>query len=184
MSDLDPEIRKNFTVEFHDTPVKNLTVLELVIANEGTHPIRDCVEPLAVRLPDSVSLLDVTVPYVNPEGRHVSAAVKSKHHFEYLFSILNPREYFLTKIVADGYVDLEESSITIGADNLPPRIKPQFSDRVETTKCTPIGVAIGLGGVALYVFLGLYAISILSLLRRVNKSLFPAWFYRKYSEVR
>jgi hypothetical protein len=44
-------------------------------------------------------------------------------------------------------------------------------DRVETTKRTPIGVAVGLIGVALYVFVGLYAISILSLLRHVNKAL-------------
>jgi hypothetical protein len=177
MSDLDPEIKKNFTVEFHDMPVKDLTVLELVIANEGTHSIRDCVEPLAATLPDGVSLLDVTVPYVNPEGRHVSAAVKSKQHFEYPFSILNPREYFFTKIVTDGYIDLDELSITIAADNLPPRIKPQFGERVETTKRTPIGVAVGIIGVVVYVFIGLYAVSILSLLRHANKALLPSWLH-------
>ena len=102
MSDMDPDIKKDFTVEFNGTPIRNLTVLELLMANEGTHPIRDYIEPLSIRMPESVNLLNVTVPYVYPEGRYVDAVVKSEHSFEYQFSILNPREYFLTKIVADG----------------------------------------------------------------------------------
>ena len=177
MSDLDSDIKKDFTVEFNGTPVRDLTVLELLIANEGTHPIRDYVEPLSFQMPDGVHLLNVTVPYVYPEGRHVNAVVKSKHSFEYQFSILNPREYFLTKIVADGYIDRDELLISIGADNLPPRLRLEINDRVETGKRSPVGSLISLAIAAIYVFFGLYLVSVLSLLRHVNRNILPMWLH-------
>jgi hypothetical protein len=177
MSDLDPDIKKYFTVEFNGTPVRNLTVLELLVANSGTHPIRDYIEPLSIQMQDTVNLLNVTVPYVYPEGRHVNAIVKSEHSFEYQFSILNPREYFLTKIVADGYIDRDELLISIAADNLPPRLKPEIGDRIETRRRSPVGSLISIALAAIYVFSGLYLISVLSLLWHVNRSLLPAWLH-------
>jgi hypothetical protein len=175
MPDVDPDIRKDLTVEFHGAPVRNLTILELLIVNEGTHSIRDCAEPLAVHLPADVTLLDVTVPYVSPEGRRVVPAVKSNHSFEYDFSILNPREYFLTKIIADGPVDLNALSITIAADNLPPRLKAQVNNRIETSKDTLGVLGLNLTAIATAVFFGLYMISLLSLAAHIDKGLFPAW---------
>jgi hypothetical protein len=172
MSDVDAEIRKHLTVEFHGSPVKNLAILELLIVNEGTHSIRDYVEPLAVQLPTDVRLLDVTVPYVSPEGRRVSPEAKSDRSFEYRFSILNPREYFLTKIIADGLIDLDTLSITIAADNLPARLKPQINSRVETSKHTLVTLLVNLTGVAIGVFLGLYAVSLSSLANMPKREFF------------
>lgn len=175
ISDVDPDVAKDFSIEFCNKPVRNLTVLELLIVNEGTHPVRDCVEPLAVKFPDDVTLLDVKIPYVHPEGRRVLAEVTSGRGFEYNFSILNPREYFLTKIIADGYIDLSRSMITIGADNLPPTLKPQIGWRVETAKHTNTALAINLGGAALSAFVTLFAVSILSLIPHLNRSTLPPW---------
>ena len=165
MSDVDRDIKKDFTVKFKDTQVKNLTILELLIVNQGTHPIRDCVEPLAIEFPEGTALLDATVPYVNPEGRHVRAEVISDRRFEYHFSILNPREYFLTKIVADGFIDLERLLITIGADNLPPRLMPRIGDRVETERHTKVVLGVNLIGAIVTAFFGLFAVSVLSLVQ-------------------
>ena len=177
MSDLDPDIKKDFSVEFNGAPVRSLTVLDLLIANEGTHPVRDYVEPLSIQMPDGVNLLNVMIPYVYPEGRHADVIVKSGHSFEYQFSILNPREYFLTKIVADGYIDADELLITITADNLPPRIKPEAGDHIEAGKRSPIGSLAGLAAAAIYAFSGLCLVSMLSLLWHVNRNLLPAWLH-------
>ena len=177
MSDLDPVLEMGFSVEFNETPVENLTVMELLIVNEGSHPIRDCVEPLSIQLPDSVRLLGVTIPYINPEGREVSVEAEPKNRLRYPFNLLNPGEYFLTKVVVDGYVHLEELSITIAADNLPPRLKPKPGARVTTRKQAPIVRLITVLGVVLYALVGLYAVSLLSLLRRMRPDPMPAWLH-------
>jgi hypothetical protein len=173
MSDVDADIRKNLKAEFYGSPVENLTILELLFVNEGTHSIRDYVEPLSVQLPAGVKLLDVTVPYVNPNERRVTVRVNPDADFEYNFSILNPREYFLTKIISDGFIDLDELTITIAADNLPARIKPQISDRVETSRHTLAALVFNLAGLAVTAFAALFFVSLLSIVERANKGILP-----------
>jgi hypothetical protein len=66
-------------------------------------------------------------------------------------------------------------SITIAADNLPPRLKPEIPTRLETGKRTPAPYVLNLIMCAVWVFFGLYSTSILSMARHINKGVLPAW---------
>jgi hypothetical protein len=170
--DVDSAIRKALTIQFHGAPVEQLVLAELLIANEGVHAVRDCVQPLTIALPDDARFVDASILYVHPDGRQVSTTLSSARKCICEFEILNAGEYFLLRIIIDGRTRVADLRCSIVAENLPPRIAVEF-EPVETRErsrfdfVAPLvfGVAAGL--------LGGSILATLVLLRDAQPSLFP-----------
>jgi hypothetical protein len=131
---VDPDLRSALTVRFRDREVKDLLDLVLIVANEGTHPIRRPIHPLTVVLPGEAGLLDAAIAHVWPEGRSVSAMVTGETDLTDQglptravldFELLNPGDYFALKLLVDGRLRPREVELRLTADNLPPIIRPQ-----------------------------------------------------------
>ena len=54
---VDPEIRSGLSIQFRDETVKQLNVIEFLIANEGADAIRQSIEPLTFDMEISVEFL-------------------------------------------------------------------------------------------------------------------------------
>lgn len=128
---VDPEVREGLSIQFRGETVKHLSVVEFLIANEGAGPIRDSIEPLTLDVGEEVRIVDVSVTYVQPEGRKVAVNPTSKHEFRCEFALLNPNEYFYVKVIADGPIKRSDVKCTITADNLPPKIKVESASGVN-----------------------------------------------------
>jgi hypothetical protein len=152
-SRIDPSIKKALNINFRGQRIENLTVLNLLFANEGVSAIRDCIAPPSISFPRGVSLVDASLEYVYPEGRSVDIE-HSRNNFQANFPILNPGEYFVVKVLLDGEIWYAGLECTITADNLPPKIRIKDGEgitRIEKKKRPDYGgvvvscVALALG---------------------------------------
>jgi hypothetical protein len=162
---VDPEIRSGLSIQFRSEPVKQLSVIEFLIANEGADAIRQSIEPLTFNMGDKCRIVDASVTYVQPEGREIGVTVTSDHKFRCEFSLLNPNEYFYVKVIADGRIDISDIKCTITSENLPPRIDIESAAGVnigpyESTRdlflLVPAALVLLVGAVLTLPLVGLY----------------------------
>src|SRR5258708_39701830 len=66
---VDPDTRRDLAVNFRGKEVKELSVMELLVANEESSAIRDTLSPLSASLSDQCQIVDASVVYIHPEGR-------------------------------------------------------------------------------------------------------------------
>ncbi len=142
---VDPEIRSGLSIQFRGETVKELSVIEFLVANEGTDAIRQSIDPLTFGVSSDCKIVDVSVTYVQPEGREITVEIVPDRKFRCKFPLLNPREYFYIKLITDGPVRPSDVQCTITAEGLPPRIRLESAAGVnigpESTRS--LGVFVG-----------------------------------------
>ena len=164
---VDPEIRSGLSIQFRGEPVKQLNVIEFLMANEGADAIRQSIEPLTFNMGDKCRIVDASVTYVQPEGREIRVTVSSDHEFRCEFALLNRNEYFYVKVIADGEIDISGIRCTITSENLPPRIDiesaaavnigPDESSR-DLIMLVPAALVLLIGAVLALPLVGLYEV--------------------------
>lgn len=131
---VDPDTRRDLSIQFRGVAVGELSVMEFLVANEGAHPIREPLAPLTFLVDETIRIVDASITYVQPDGREVAAEVKSSTEFVCKFDLLNPDEYFYVKLIADGRLRRSAIKCRITAENLPPNLVLE----------SPINLKIGL----------------------------------------
>jgi hypothetical protein len=137
ITDIDPELRKFLKIEYKDVPVKNIYEVQFVISNNGDKPITGGTERvLSLPIPNKGKLLDAKITYVDPEGRQVEYNIRNENGIdiiEYNFRVLNPKEYFVSKIFVredfeekerghSEFLNIEDFKFAITEEELPPVI--------------------------------------------------------------
>lgn len=164
---VDPETRSGLSIQFRGETVKNLSVVEFLVANEGADAIRQAIEPLAFHMGDDVRIVDASITYVQPEGRKIDVQVVSEHEFQCMFALLNPGEYFYVKVIADGVIRRTDIKCTITAENIPPTVSIESAaavsfgseeDRRDLGLLVGAAVIFLLGAVVILPLVGLYEV--------------------------
>jgi hypothetical protein len=71
LAGIDPEVSEALKINYREVDVVNLFQLQFLIANEGERAIRDCIEPLTLKLPSDIKVLNATILHVHPKERMV-----------------------------------------------------------------------------------------------------------------
>jgi len=166
-SDIDPELKKKLKVTYNNVEVRNFYQIQFVIANSGDKPIRDCIEPLRLLIPNKGEVLDVNMVYVQPEGREVTYEVtkdqENNNEVFFKFPLLNSGDYFITKLLIKGDLpkkdekDSESKKLSlidhfkfkICVDELPPLISTenfpfQYEYELRNNKITWSMIGVGI----------------------------------------
>lgn len=151
---IDPSTRSDINVSYRGTTIDDLFQLQFFVANEGERPIRDLLEPLSLRLPDSVRVLDASILYVNPPGREISINRDPEENNSNLIifniPLLNSGDFFLTKILLKSAINARDLQFNISVDDIPPIIKPQplpfpgIRQKGHSPSFTWFSIAVGL----------------------------------------
>lgn len=121
LSDIDDDVKQVLDIKYKGMKVNNLTEVQLLIANTGDIAIRDVIHPLELELPNNISIIDVVLLYIYPEGREVKLNhIDSKITIN--FDLLNQKEFFVIKFLFDGEVKVSDFKFKITVDDLPPII--------------------------------------------------------------
>lgn len=106
LTDVDPQVKEKLKVHYDKQEVTDLYQIQFVIANTGDVPIRDCIQPLALEIPQNGEVLDVSILHIEPEGRQVSYEIKKQdagtNRVTFLFPLLNASEFFIAKMLIKG----------------------------------------------------------------------------------
>lgn len=137
--DLAQDVRDKMELSYENRTVRNLRHIEFVIVNTGQLAIRDCEEPLTVRLPDGITdVMDATITDQSPG---VGAAVPIPYwdsfpNLSYTFRLLNPNEWFRLKILLDAPTPLEpmDWTFSIRGENISPTVPVRHARVASTDK--------------------------------------------------
>lgn len=123
---LDPNIRNDLIIKYKNAQVDNLFEIQFLIANTGDKSIKTPIKPLTLHIPEGCELLDANVLHTNPEGRTVEFEfTHEKKTINYIFSLLNKEEFFITKLLLNGTASHEDFKFLIEAEELPPTLEIQ-----------------------------------------------------------
>ena len=121
MSGMSPLVRNQMSIEFKSRRVENLIEAQFVIINDGDKALRDAIQPLTLTWPAQLRILDAEVVRRYPATLKVEpeldplTAKKLQIHFD----LLNTREWFIVKVIADGPATADQWQWSIVADELP-----------------------------------------------------------------
>ena len=126
---LEQSIKDEIKVYFKKKQINNLKLIQFLVINNGTEPIKKLNEPLKLKIPDEYKLIKSQIVQVQPEGRKIEIGeISSSNTLEINFQLLNKQEGFLIDLVIHR-VDKEPNNknkpefiFTITAENLPPQI--------------------------------------------------------------
>jgi hypothetical protein len=123
---LDPRFQKDVVLKYNNDDVHSLYELKLIFKNTGDMSICKCniFEPLLVRFSKKCKFLAAEIGDIYPEGRKVRRK-QGKDSVEVNFNVLNKGEYFEVKLLFGNEVSLDDLSISIEAENLPPVLFPE-----------------------------------------------------------
>jgi len=174
---IDPEVKDQLKVFFRDVEVEDLYELQFVVVNTGERAIRDCIEPLALTLPSGVSVLDVAILHVHPEGRSVQIASEQfsedQVRISFPFALLNKNEGFVVKALLRGAITRNDLRFSIVTDDLPPVLAPQPVAPPYKHRPRAHDLPIAITGTALFTLLALSSVSGMILLIQARPELFP-----------
>lgn len=149
---VEPAVRNNLEIKYNREDVKELQQIDLVIANDGNRAIRDCIEPLTLRISKPARILDTSVLHRSPsdlgvelshsqDGSGVPSVCCS-------FPLLNVGEFFYVKLLLDQHVNSSDISCHILCDDLPRRFETKHLPSSATTKSqrSVEWVGVGIGG--------------------------------------
>lgn len=134
---IDPDVKKDLSISYQGVEVDDLLQVQYLIANTGERPIRDVIKPLKLSIPKEAHILDVSLLHVHPEGREVVLNVdEDKHSVEFVFPLLNSKEFFIAKLLIKGCPKRDEFSFSISVDDLPPTLEVERlpGDKIVTAK--------------------------------------------------
>ncbi|UCN00428.1 hypothetical protein LCX93_00505 [Sulfurimonas sp. SWIR-19] len=121
LSNIDDDVKKVLDIKYKGMKVDNLTEIQLLVANTGDIAIRDLIHPLEVQLPNSISIIDVVILYIYPEGREVNLKLE-ENKIILNFDLLNQKDFFVVKFLFDGKLRVSDFKFKIVVDDLPPII--------------------------------------------------------------
>lgn len=169
MSGMSPIVRDQMNIEFKSRRVENLVEAQFVVINDGDKALRDTVEPLTLRWPDALRVLDAEVVRRHPSTLQVEVKLNqlTAKELEVRFDLLNAREWFIVKVIADGHSTPEQWQWSIVADELPRSLGlkkltlDDLSDLPMPTRerLVYLGLSILAGGGAYAVFSGMSAVT-------------------------
>jgi len=144
---VDPTVRDALKIEYKEVPINDLFEIQFLIANTGERSIRDLISPLTLHVPESSQILDASILHIHPKGRAVSISVKGSDTI-FDFPLLNPDEFFITKILLEGEPKYKDFNFSISVDDLPPTLKPRFlpRDLVDTGEKRKFEIGFLVGG--------------------------------------
>jgi len=121
------DVRKLLHFRFEDREVDELQQMVFLVANDGERAIRDVIEPLTLRIPPDVEILDASIVHRHPEGLQVEITINSHpptgSDISLQFPLLNKREFFVVKMLISGTLVSNELSFRILSDDLPRTLK-------------------------------------------------------------
>ena len=131
LSDIDPEVRSELKIQFHDQQIADLTHIQLLIANTGNRAIRNCIKPLSITFPKKTKILDYSIIYKHPKEREISAKrstgkTDTEDSIEVSFPLLNAGDFFLIKFLIEGNVNPFDLQYRITVDDLPPTLEAEW----------------------------------------------------------
>lgn len=177
LSWIDPIVRGELKVSFREEEVKDLTLMEFIIANDGERSIRDCIEPLSVLLPKEAKLLDASILHKYPSELNVRIISEEQKDgstkIQFPFPLLNRGDFFLTKLLVKGNLEAGDLVFHILVDDLPPTLKAK-SIPIRTTSDENAKVDWSAIGVGMFmVAIGLASAYVLFRLWKLDPRSFP-----------
>ena len=119
---VDSDMRKDLSISFRGETVLDLSLFEILVANEGVSAIRSPLQPLTITIKENARIFDVALMQVSPEGRYVAIERISDRTFRCIFELLNSQEYFYLKVITSQYLSEEDIATFIVAEDLPPQL--------------------------------------------------------------
>lgn len=123
LAGIDAGVRDQLKFHFGKEEVTELYQLGFIVANDGERAVSNCIEPLSLRLPGHVKLLDTSVIHRNPKdlsvraGQEVSQA--GRVTLKWAFPLLNKGDFFVVKLLLSGTIEEKQLLFHILADDLP-----------------------------------------------------------------
>lgn len=135
-SDIDQDLKDDLKIKYKNRIIDNFYRLQYLVINTGNTTIKDCKTPLKLKIPNGGEVLEAKILMVNKDGRSVKVLNKKKY-VEFLFKLLNKGEYFITRILVKGELNLDFNrryetikdmlEFEIESDGLPPIIKSIYA---------------------------------------------------------
>jgi hypothetical protein len=148
---IEQEVRKQLAFHYKGKEINELQQINLIVANDGDRAIRDCIEPLTLRLKKSTTILDATVLHREPPDLQIKIAQDRDDNMPIVrceFPLLNAGEFFMLKLLLDGYIKRSDIECHILVDDLPRSFSAKLLPRSAVTepkrKIEWIGVIMGL----------------------------------------
>lgn len=148
---IEQEVRKQLAFHYKGKEINELQQINLIIVNDGDRAIRDCIEPLTLRLKKSTTILDVTVLHREPADLQIKIAQDRDDNMPVVrceFPLLNSGEFFMLKLLLDGYIKRSDIECHILVDDVPRSFSAKLLPRSAVTepkrKIEWIGVIMGL----------------------------------------
>ena len=120
---IESDVKKNLEFTYNTEEVKELQQIELIVANDGERAIRDCIEPLTIQISKQVKILDASILHRQPSDLHIKITAEDKGDntasIKCEFPLLNSGEFFLIKLLLDGYINRSDLKCNILAEDLP-----------------------------------------------------------------
>ena len=119
---LEPQVRSKLEFHYSGKEITELQQIDMIIANNGDRAIRDCIEPLALHFKKKTTILDASIIHRDPSDLQVTIVPGERDNLPVVrceFPLLNTGEFFLLKLLVDGYISRKDIECKILADDLP-----------------------------------------------------------------
>lgn len=141
MSGMARDVRGSLEVEFKGRQVSNLIEAQFLIINDGVKALRDLIEPMTLRWSKDVKVLDAEIVRAHPEGIKVDVRFEDASgrpdELQVIYPLLNAREWFILKVVADGPAEATDWTWTVATDELPRKL-PLLRFTLDDLKRLPL----------------------------------------------
>lgn len=130
LAGIDDNVRQQLKFYFGNEQVTELFQIEFIVANDGERAVSSCIEPLSLRLPTAVKLLDSSILHRNPTDLRVQTDVEvgttGRTVLKWKFPLLNKGEFFLVKLLLNADFGRKQLRFHILADDLPRTIESNW----------------------------------------------------------
>ena len=118
-----PDVRRQLHFRFQDSEVDELQQVVFLVANDGERAISNVIEPLTLRIPAGVEVLDALVLHRHPSELRLQVKTDGGpaggSSTSFSFPILNKGEFFVVKLLLSGRLVVDKQSFQLLADDLP-----------------------------------------------------------------
>lgn len=125
---LEETIKDEIRVFYKKKKINNLKLIQFLVVNDGTEPIKITEEPLILHIPIGYKVLKTHIAKAIPEGRIVKINDNINTNIEIYFPLLNQEEGFLLEVIMyklEEIISNDKSpdfKFTLTSENLPPQI--------------------------------------------------------------
>lgn len=124
-SGISNDILDKLNVNFEGRNIESLQEIIFVVVNDGENSITNIIRPLTLFIEKKYEIIDVsTINKIDKnfilETKIEKSEIGEEIHFD--FPIMNKGDYFVIKMLVDGYVDKKDFVFKIHAENIPREI--------------------------------------------------------------